>query len=375
MSIAPFKLERYFAKYEFSVKYLLSSSDCESLGMAELLAMASPESLALWQDLKLGYTESAGHSLLRAEVARLYPGLSAEQVLIAVPEEAIFVAMQTLLSPGDHVIALAPAYQSLHEIARSIGCEVTPWQLRLAAQGWQLDLAELERSITPYTRLLVVNFPNNPTGFLPERALFEDMLALARKHNLYVFSDEMYRLLEFDPARRLPSVAQVYEKGIALSGLSKAFALPGLRLGWLTGREPGLLERWLAYKDYTTICNSAPGEILGLIALQNSERILARNLEIIRANLGSASQFFERHADKLEWHNPQAGSIAFPRWLGKASLEQFCQVALVQQGVMIVPGDLFDQPGTHFRLGLGRKNFAEALEHLDELLSAGAWEH
>ncbi len=371
MPINPFKLERYFAQYEFSVKYLLSSSDCESLGMAELLEMASPEILALWRDLKLGYTESPGHPLLRQQVARLYPGLGPEHTLIAVPEEAIFIAMQTLLSPGDHVIALAPSYQSLTEIARSIGCPVTPWQLHPGTDGWTLDLEELKSAITPRTRLLVINFPNNPTGFLPPLELFDAMLAIARSYGLVVFSDEMYRLLEFDPVQRLPSVAQVYEKGISLSGLSKSFALPGLRVGWLTGTEPGLVERWLEYKDYTTICNSAPGEILGLIALQNTERIVARNLEIIRANLHAAQQFCSRHADKIDWLAPCAGSIAFPCWKGGKPLEQLCQLALDQQGVMIVPGEMFDHHGGYFRLGLGRKNFAEALEHLDEVLTAG----
>src|SRR3972149_2080054 len=215
MPINPFTLERYFAKYEFSVKYLLSSSDCESLGLGELLQMAKPESRELWETLKLGYTESQGHPLLRAEVAKLYERIPPENVLIAVPEEAIFIAMQSLLAPEDHVIVLSPSYQSLSEIARSIGCQVTPWMLESTPDGWKLDLGQLERSLTTQTRLLVLNFPNNPTGYLPTHREFGAMLGLARKHNLTVFSDEMYRLLESDPALRLPSVAEVYEKGIA----------------------------------------------------------------------------------------------------------------------------------------------------------------
>ena len=118
MSINPFKLERYFAKYEFKVKYLFSSSDCESLAMAELLQMASPESLEIWQGLKLGYTESPGHPLLRAEIARLYQQIKPENVLVAAPEEAIFVAMQTMLKAGEHAIVVSPVYQSLYEIAQ-----------------------------------------------------------------------------------------------------------------------------------------------------------------------------------------------------------------------------------------------------------------
>jgi aspartate/methionine/tyrosine aminotransferase len=369
MPINPFKLERYFAQYEFKVKYLLSPSDCESLGMADLLELASPASLDLWQDLRLSYTESQGHPLLREEIARLYRQISPENILIAVPEEAIFIAMQTLLQAGDQVVVVSPVYQSLHEIARSIGCEVVNWNLQPGPDGsWHLDFAQLESSLTDHTRMLVINFPHNPTGHTITPADMESIIRLARKHNLYLFSDEMYRLLEYEPANQLPPVCELYEKGISLSGLSKSFALPGLRIGWLATQDHLLIERWLAFKDYTTICNSAPAEILGLIALQNKKRILRRNLAIIQSNLKASERFFGEHADLFRWLPPQAGSVAFPRWLGPGPVEQFCQDVLDQQGVMIVPGSLFDFPGNHFRLGLGRKNLPEALEQVARYL-------
>ncbi len=368
MPIGPFKLERYFAQHEFTAKYLLSPSDCESLSLSELLQLADAETLTLWNELRLGYTESPGHPLLRAEVSRLYQAIQPDDVLIAAPEEAIFIVMQTLLRPGDHVVTIFPAYQSLYEIARAVGCAVSQWRLELDAEGWRLDLDRLERSLTDRTRLLVLNFPHNPTGYLPTRDDVDAVVEIARKHDLYIFCDEMYRLLEYDPAQRLPPICDRYEKGISLSGLSKAFALPGLRLGWLAMQGQALLTPWLTYKDYTTICNSAPSEVLGLIALRAREAIIDRNLALIRQNLIVAEQFFSGYRNHFAWIRPQGGSIAFPRWLGDTSVEQFCQDVLAQQNVMIVPGSIFDYPGDHFRVGLGRQNLAEALQRVDDYL-------
>ena len=143
MQMQPFELERYFARHEFSARYLLGSSDCESLSMQELLALADAQARALWDELNLGYTEAPGHPLLRAEIARQYPGLDAEHVLTTVPEEAIFIAMNVLLRPGDRVVVLTPAYQSLHAVARAIGCTVADWPLIPRAGSWALDLDRL----------------------------------------------------------------------------------------------------------------------------------------------------------------------------------------------------------------------------------------
>ncbi|HEX7597147.1 MAG TPA: aminotransferase class I/II-fold pyridoxal phosphate-dependent enzyme, partial [Polyangia bacterium] len=357
----PFKLERYFAEHEFSAPFLLSASDCESLSLQELLALADPEARRLWDGLSLGYTESPGHTRLRQAIAGLYTSAGPDDVLVAAPEEAIFIYMQTLLAPGDEVVAVAPAYQSLHEVARSLGCRVLPWQLALTSLGWHVDLDLLEFLLNDRTRLLVLNFPHNPTGCLPSLAEFAAILALAERRGIYVFSDEMYRLLEYDPALRLPPACDLYERATSLGGMSKSLALPGLRIGWLASRAPGLRARWQEYKDYTTICSSAPSEILALMGLNARPSILARNLEIIRANLELAEAFFARHAGLFRWLPPQAGSVAFPAWLG-GGVEQFCARMVERQGVMVVPGSMFDFPGQHFRLGLGRRNFPEALE-------------
>jgi aspartate/methionine/tyrosine aminotransferase len=179
-----------------------------------------------------------------------------------------------------------------------------------------------------------------------------------------VFSDEMYRLLEWKPASRLPPVVDLYEQGISLSGMSKTFSLPGLRIGWLAARRQDLLERWQAFKDYTTICSSAPSEILALVGLRRREEIIARNLAIIHENLAHFTGFCSRHPALFRHIPPQAGSVAFPAWKGPGSVDDFCQAALDRQGVMIVPGRMFDHPGPHFRVGLGRRSFPGALERV-----------
>jgi aspartate/methionine/tyrosine aminotransferase len=374
MQIDDFKLERYFAAHEFRVRYLLSASDCEALALDELLGMADDETLALWRDLRLNYTESQGHPLLRSEVAGPYQTVRAADVLIAAPEELIFIATNALLRPGDHVIVTFPGYQSLYAIADALGCPVTRWPLEVRAGRWSLDLNFLAAAIRPETRLLVVNFPHNPTGYSPSKDELDAIIELARRHGLYVFSDEMYRLLEYDVETRLPPVADLYERGLSLSGLSKSFALPGLRIGWLAMRDADLLARCIAFHDYTTICAPAPSEILGIMALRAQERIIARNLAIIRRNRDKMAQFCARHGDLFTWLPPQAGSIAFPQIRGARPVGEFCRDVLEKQDVMILPGDVFDHAGNHFRVGLGRTNFPEALARVEEhIQTPGAW--
>lgn len=366
----PFKLERYFAEYEFKVRYLLSASDCEALTMAELLAIADPHSLDLWTRLSLAYTESQGHPLLREEVCQQYPSLKADDVLILVPEEGILTAMSTMLDAGDHMVAISPAYQSLHEIARSRGVHVADWPVRPTTDGWHLDIDELAAQINERTRMIVVNFPHNPTGYLPSQAEFNAIIELAARHGIYVFSDEMYRGLEYAPEHRLSAACAwaEYPRGISLSGLSKTYALPGLRIGWLATRDAALIRKWLAFKDYTTICSSAPSEILALMALRAGEYIIHRNLEIIRSNIAATELFCAEHHDSFVWRAPRAGSVAYVEWKGQRSVDSFCQAVLDSKGVMIVPGSMFDDDRPFFRIGLGRRNLTEALQRVREYL-------
>ncbi|MEZ4732616.1 MAG: aminotransferase class I/II-fold pyridoxal phosphate-dependent enzyme [Caldilineaceae bacterium] len=367
--IAEFKLERYFGKYEFAVQWLLSPSDCESVTVPELVALADPESRQLWDSLHLGYTESPGHPLLRAAITRMYQQVGPEGIVVAAPEELIFIAMHSLLQPDDHIIYTAPAYQSLYAVAQSIGCAATPWYLQAKDGYWVLDIDQLERLVTQRTKVLVINFPHNPTGYIPSQADLLRIVEFARAHGLYLFSDEMYRLLEHDESLRLPPLCDLYERAITLSGVSKTFGLPGLRIGWLATQQTDLPPRWLMLKDYTTICNSAPSEILALMGLRAGDQLAQRNLAIVRENLRASEAFCARHANLIQWLRPQGGSTAFPCWLGSEPLDALCQRALEEQGLMIVPGAMFDLPGNHFRIGLGRRNLPQVLEHFDQLIT------
>ena len=198
MRIADFQLERYFARWEFAVRHLLCASDVEPWPMDDLLALADDETAALWRDLRLGYTESPGHPLLRREIATLYDTADPEDILVlAGAEEGIFALANVLLGPGDHAIVTWPGYQSLYEVARACGADVTLHELR-EADGWSIDVDALRRQVTPRTRLIVINGPHNPTGMLPDRATFDTVVAIAAEAGAHVLSDEVYRYLEFD---------------------------------------------------------------------------------------------------------------------------------------------------------------------------------
>ena len=369
--IAPFELERYFARWEFNAPYLLCASDVEGYPMRDLLALADDETRRLWNDLTLGYTEAPGHPLLREAVARLYQTPAADDVLMfAGAEEAIYAAMRVLLRPGDHAIVTWPGYQSLYEVARATGANVTLWQLQPVDGAWRVDLDGLRAAIQPNTKLIVVNFPHNPTGALPSLADWQAIVGIARDAGCYLFSDEVYRLLEYAPEDRLPAAVDCYDKAISLGVVSKPFALAGLRIGWAVTRDRDLLRQLAAYKDYTTICNSAPAEILALIALRAKEQVLARSLGLIRSNLALVDAFMTEHHEQFDWLRPRAGSIAFPRLKTGEAIERFTSRLVESAGVLLLPGSVYGYPDNHFRLGLGRANLPQALDQLADFMMA-----
>ena len=366
MRIADFALERYFARWEFAVEHLLCASDVQAYPMGELLALADDESRALWDDLTLGYTESTGHPLLRREIAALYDGVAADDVLVfAGAEEGIFCLINVLLEGGDHAIVTWPGYQSLYEIARATGADVTLHELREDA-GWELDLELLRRQLTPQTKLIVVNAPHNPTGMLPDRATFDGMVGIAAEAGAHLLMDEVYRFLEFDDADRLPAGADATDRGVSLGVMSKSFAMAGVRIGWLATRDRDLLARCAAFKDYTTICASAPSEILALIGLRARDEVLGRSRGIVAANLELLDAFFEAWPDRFSWVRPRGGSVGFPRLTAPGvGIDDWAAGLVEAEGVLLLPGSQFGYGGNYFRLGFGRTDLPEALERLE----------
>ena len=367
MRIKGFKLEEYFAKYEFNVKYSLCSSDCESFSVNELLTLEK-ESLDDLKEVWLGYTESLGNPMLRELISRLYSNIKSEEVIVfSGAEEAIFVFMNVLLKKGDHIIVQYPAYQSLYEIANAIGCKVTKWLMK-DENDWELDLQFLESNITQTTRCIVVNFPHNPTGYLPSKEFYKNLINIVKENNIYLLSDEVYKFLEYNKAERLPSACDLYNRGISIGVMSKSYGLAGLRIGWLATKDETLYKKIASFKNYTTICNSALSEFFAILALRNGKMILRRNLEIIHSNLVLLDAFFNKYKRIFTWIKPKAGSIAFPRLLIKAPVEDFCLELLKEKSVLLMPSTNYDYDDRHFRIGFGRKNMSEALKKLEEYL-------
>lgn len=368
MNIPPFKLEEFWKKYEFTTPYLLCCSDAETWGLQELISLADSDSKELWQSLSLGYTEPPGHPILRKEIAALYSSLTAEDIFtFAGAEEGIYCAMRVLIKPGDHVIVVDPCYQSLSTLPETFGAEVTSIQLKFEDQ-WQLDLTELQKAFRSNTKLLVLNYPHNPTGTILKREVQDGLIGLARKTKTYIFCDEVYRFLEVEDASRLPSIVDEYEMGISLNVMTKSFGLAGLRIGWLATHDKSFLRDVGSYKLYSSICNSAPSEILAIMALRAKERILKRNREIILKNLHILDRFMKRNHKYLAWVRPQGGTIAVLKLLLPMSVETFAQDLLETQGVLIMPGSVFDLPGNYFRIGFGKKNMSDILQRFESYL-------
>lgn len=364
-----FALEVFLAGWEFTAPYHMTASDIESMTVADLLALATPEDRNALDTLWLGYTETWGSRELRAEIARTYEAMALENILcLAGAGEGLYAVAKVLLHAGDHVLVPTPNYQSAETVPLSV-CEVTGIPLRRTAPllgpgtqargGWRLDPEDVRAAIRPNTKLLSLNFPHNPTGMLMTREDLEAVIALCRHHGIYILCDEVYRGVELEPADQMPQIADVYERGISLNVISKAYGLPGLRIGWIASQDTSLLQKVERYKHYLSICNSAPSELLTLVALKARGSILARNHALLQENVMLLEQLFADFPGVVDWQRPQGGCVAFPRCTAPEGGEEFCRKLIEESGVLLLPSSIYaseltDVPQDHFRIGFGR---------------------
>jgi aspartate/methionine/tyrosine aminotransferase len=370
-----FRLEEYLGEWEFKARHYLTASDAESLTVEELLTLGTENDREDFMRLPLSYIETWGTLDLREAVAGTYERVDADHVLaFSGAEEALYWAMQEFVGPGDHAVVTVPCYQAMETVSLSTGAEVSPLLMR-PENGWALDLDELRGLLRPTTKLVAVNYPNNPTGYVPDEAAFCELAALCDTRGVRLFCDEVYRGIEGDPDRTLTQAADLSETAVSLNVASKSYGLPGLRIGWLACRDRGVLESLEKRKHYTSICNAAPAEFLAAIALRNRESIWGRNRGIVAANRVLFEDFFGGWADLFDFEPPTGGCVCFPRYKG-GDVEDFCRRLLEQEGVLVLPASIYrseiaETPVDHFRVGLGRLGLEAGLEAFDRFLRRG----
>ncbi len=369
MKIKPFETEHFFARYEFNTPYQLCNSDCETVTIGELLEMAGVE-LAELGRLSLGYTESQGHPALREAIAGSYDTADSDDVIVlGTPVEGIYLAARAVLQPGDEVIVLSPAYDALiNMFAHVVGEEnVKRWAFRPTSTSWLLDMADLRALLSPRTKMIVANFPHNPTGYLPGLEQLQEMASIVEERDIWLFYDEMYFGLVHSGTPEIPSAVDCTDRALVLSGLSKTYGLPGLRSGWLVVKDEALRENILNWKFYTSICPPAPSEFLALAAWKVREQLRAKNIAQIEDNLALADAFFGRWPDLFTWRRPMAGSVALVD-MHVPSVSALAETLAEEAGVLIHPAVTLGGTDQQVRFGFGRAGFGEALEKFEDYL-------
>lgn len=361
MKLDNFKVERYFAKYEFKAKYLLSSSDCDGFSMDYVLGLASNDELNSWNNLKLGYTETRGSDALREAIKQHYTTINFEDIVVSSPGELNFSLMNVLLEAGDEVVYMAPMYQSLYQVAKNIKCTLKIWEPEIKNNTWYYNPNTLADLVSSNTKLIVVNFPHNPTGYSPDINDLQAIVNIAKAHNIYLFSDEMYRFLHHNEDDVIPSVCDLYENAISLWGCAKTFGLAGLRLGWLTSKNSEILSKVENFKDYLSICSSATSEILATIALNNLDSFLQPNLNKIKSNISIFEDFVNRNSNVVSYYKPNSGSTTFAKLNLPIPTLQFTEQLVKDTGIMMLPSETFEYGTSHVRIGFGRQNFKDVL--------------
>ncbi len=349
MKIEVFKMERMQSTWENVVDYNLSESGVHPLSPRELLTAKELESVL---DLELGYSQTNGTPELRAEVARLYRGAGSDQILTtAGSSEANYLLMWSLIEPGDEVLFELPNYMQMWGLLRGFGAALKPFRLR-EELDWQPDLDEIRKLVTRRTKLIVLTNPNNPTGAVLDEKAMNAIINLADKAGAWILADEVYQGAE-RTGPRTRSFWGRYDKVLVVNGLSKAYGLPGLRIGWIVGPTEVIKRTW-PYHDYTTISPSALSDRLARIALspKHRDKILKRTKRILTTNFAVLEAWLRRQDGLLSFLPPRAGAICFVRYNMKLNSTRLVERILRDHSVLLVPGDHFETDG-YLRFGFG----------------------
>ena len=366
MNIRIFELERIQSLYENLVPVNLTESGFHPYTLKELL---SAEQIEMLTETVLGYGQTNGSVPLRKTIANLYSNCFEENILVTNgSSEANFVACHTLLEKGDEIAMMVPNYMQIWGIVEEMGCVPRKFQLR-EEEGWQPDLAELESIMTKKTRMIVLCNPNNPTGYVLSVSEMEAIVALAKEYDCWIYSDEIYRGADLD-GREKPSFYGMYDKVMVSGGLSKAYALPGLRLGWLAGPENLIAETW-AYHDYTSITAGILANKIGEIVLKPEmrKRVLTRNITMLNDNLRTTVEWAKPYKDFIEFTPPMAGGMIFIKYKFPINSTELSDWLRLEKGVFILAGDVFGMD-RHFRIGIGaeQKDLLKGYSILSEAL-------
>lgn len=353
MKIEPFALERWMTTYETVVRYDLAESGVQPLSTRELLDFADyDESLERLLDTRLGYSEARGTEELRTLLAGLYRDTGPDEILVTTGAiEANFLLFNVLLSPGDHVVTVHPAYQQLQSVPKAIGCDVSLWRLR-PENGFRYDVDELERLVTDRTRLIVINTPHNPTGAVLSPDDLRRVYGIAERVGATILSDEAYRWLTLPGRPPLAEPARdLGPRGISVGTLSKPFGLPGLRIGWLAAPTEIVNACW-GQRDYITLSPGKLNDFLATIAIRGRERIFARTRELSAGNLAHLEGWIHQREGLIDWTPPQGGLLGLLHYnLDVPSLELANRLA-EEASVMVAPGSVFGFEH-HLRIGFG----------------------
>ena len=366
MKIEIFEMERAQSLWENRVKYNLTESGVHPYTLEEFLRSDEIEKLL---SIRLGYGQTNGSEELRQAISRLYPGTDLDNILVTNGSaEANFITIWQNLEPGDELILMLPNYMQIWGLARSFGIKVRPFHLREELK-WGPDLEELKSLISPRTKMIAVCNPNNPTGAVLSDSEMKEIARLAEEADAWIYSDEVYQGAELD-GEETQTFWGLYDKVMVCCGISKAYALPGLRIGWMVGPKKKIEEAW-AYHDYTSISSGILSNWVASLVLEPERRkkALDRNRKILNENLAVLEEWVKKHKPLFELIPPRAGGVAFPRYNMKINSIELADKLLKEKSVFIVAGDFFGMDN-YIRIGIGTEKdyFKAGLRLIDETL-------